>query len=254
VGSLGGLFRSPAGRSADQRYKELRAAWRERAFSQFRRPALALGGVLFLLTLVRQGAGDLDWWVGFLFGTLVATYGALWDSPPHHIEQWRQGAEGERRTAKALRKLRRRGWHVVHDLADGRANRDHVVVGPGGVFLLDTKSPGGRVTVKGDVWHVDRPGNPHAAYAQRDLANRVRRAAIRLKQDIERATDQSGLWVNAVVVVWGTFDQRIVEGDNITFVHGDELASWLGGRPVKYQPPKIEALGAALSVAARAAA
>jgi len=185
----------------------------------------------------------------------VATFAYLWDAAPHHIEQWREGAEGERRTAKELRKLGKKGWRVVHDLADGRGNRDHVVVGPGGLFLLDTKSPGGPAKVMRDgAWHVDRVDNPHASYTRKDLADQVKRAAIRLKQDIERDTDQRGLWVNAVVVVWGTFDQRVVEGDRIFFVHGEELASWLERRPVVQKPAKTEAIAAALSVAPRAPA
>src|SRR5262249_31966549 len=39
-----------------------------------------------------------------------------------------------RRAAKELRKLRREGWHVRHDLDDAYGNLDHVLVGPSGCF------------------------------------------------------------------------------------------------------------------------
>jgi hypothetical protein len=246
-------LRSRAGRSADERYKELRNAWRERVVGRYDKPALGAATVLLGWSAVR--GYDLDWTLGFLSGTLLVFWGWVRESPPHHIEQWRTGAEAERRTAKVLRKLRRKGWKAVHDLADGKGNLDHVVVGPGGLFLLDTKAYGGRVTVDGnDVVHVQRVDNPDNGYPQPKTAEKARKAAIRLKNEIERSTGQRGLWVNAVIVVWSPFEQRIVDGDRIAFVHGEELAGWLESRPAIQQQAKTEALAAALSVAATASA
>jgi hypothetical protein len=53
---------------------------------------------------------------------------------------WRRGAAGERRTARLLAPLERRGWAVLHDLAisGSKANIDHLVIGPGGV-VIDSK-------------------------------------------------------------------------------------------------------------------
>jgi hypothetical protein len=247
------MFRHGAGRSADSRYRELRHAWRERALGPIRRPMLGAAGVLLIVGMVR--GLDIDWWLGFGFGTLLVTYVALRESMPDHIEQWRRGAEGERRTAKELRQLKKSGWQVIHDLADGKGNRDHVVVGPGGIFLLDTKSLTGRVRIADrDTVCVERIDNPHASYRQKDMADRVRLAAIRLKKDIERSTDQRGLWVNAVIVLWSPFEQRVVKGNHIDFVHGDELVKWLESRPVVQGEAKTAAIAAALSVADRAGA
>ena len=54
---------------------------------------------------------------------------------------WRLGAVGERRTARLLDPLERQGWAVLHDLAlpGSRANLDHLVIGHGGVFVIDSK-------------------------------------------------------------------------------------------------------------------
>jgi Nuclease-related domain len=40
-----------------------------------------------------------------------------------------------------LAALERQGWAVLHDLAvpRSRANIDHLVIGPGGVFVIDSK-------------------------------------------------------------------------------------------------------------------
>jgi Nuclease-related domain len=54
---------------------------------------------------------------------------------------WRHGAQGERRTARLLAPLERRGFQVFHDLAvpGSPANVDHLVVGPTGVYVIDSK-------------------------------------------------------------------------------------------------------------------
>ncbi|HUB36190.1 MAG TPA: nuclease-related domain-containing protein, partial [Solirubrobacteraceae bacterium] len=53
---------------------------------------------------------------------------------------WGLGAEGERRTERALRPLVRSGWSIVHDVEARYGNYDHIAVGPAGVFLLETKN------------------------------------------------------------------------------------------------------------------
>jgi hypothetical protein len=70
---------------------------------------------------------------------------------------WRRGASGERRTARLLTPLERHGWAVLHDLAipGTAANIDHLVIGPGGVLVIDSKSYRGRLSLDsyGMVWH-----------------------------------------------------------------------------------------------------
>lgn len=68
-------------------------------------------------------------------------------------ELWERGAEGEVEVARALESLPE-GWVVLHDLAwpgRPRANLDHVVIGPGGVFVVDAKNWSGRVEVRDQV-------------------------------------------------------------------------------------------------------
>lgn len=60
-------------------------------------------------------------------------------------------AFSEPRTALALRPLEDRGWRVLHDRrwpGSTRANVDHVVVGPPGVMVIDTKHWAGPVELR----------------------------------------------------------------------------------------------------------
>ena len=59
--------------------------------------------------------------------------------------RWDRGADAERETARLLRRLRWRGWRILHDRrlpGHGRANLDHVLVSPCGTALVivDTKA------------------------------------------------------------------------------------------------------------------
>jgi hypothetical protein len=62
--------------------------------------------------------------------------------------RWLRGAEGEEAVGAVLESLTADGWHVIHDVSFGRGNIDHVVVGPGGVFAVETKSHAGRISLE----------------------------------------------------------------------------------------------------------
>lgn len=71
-------------------------------------------------------------------------------------EAWRIGAEGEERLGLALDALEDHGYHVFHDLGIPRskANIDHLVIGPTGVFVIDSKNYSGTLTwSKNTLWH-----------------------------------------------------------------------------------------------------
>jgi len=64
---------------------------------------------------------------------------------------WRVGAAAEEKVgAKLETKLGSRGWRVLHSIPVGEkgADIDHLLIGPGGVFTINTKShPGKSITV-----------------------------------------------------------------------------------------------------------
>jgi hypothetical protein len=103
---------------------------------------------------------------GLVLGGLaaVAAGWGLWFRPSPDVIAWRRGAAGERRTARLLDPLERHGWAVLHDLAvpGSRANIDHLVIGPGGVFVIDSKHYRGRLQLDGSgrLWHGRYPLSP----------------------------------------------------------------------------------------------
>lgn len=73
-------------------------------------------------------------WLRFLGGRFKRDHGS-----------WARGAEGEEIVGGILESLVGDGWQVIHDVSFGRGNIDHIVVGPGGLFTVETKSRRGRL-------------------------------------------------------------------------------------------------------------
>jgi hypothetical protein len=73
---------------------------------------------------------------------------------PHSTVAWAYGANGESALGKQLDTLRSEGIAVLHDrrIPGSKANVDHVVIAPAGVFVIDAKN------YKGQVERVDRGG------------------------------------------------------------------------------------------------
>jgi hypothetical protein len=86
---------------------------------------------------------------------------------------WRVGAEGEEIVAGQLEKLVKRGWTVVHDVPVGErgSNIDHVLVGPGGVFTVNSKyHVGKKVWVAGETVMVAGHRQPYVRNARHEAA------------------------------------------------------------------------------------
>jgi hypothetical protein len=69
---------------------------------------------------------------------------------PQSTRAWERGSAGESKLAQSLAKLDRDGVIVLHDrrAPASRANIDHLVVCPSGVFVVDAKPYAGEVRVK----------------------------------------------------------------------------------------------------------
>jgi hypothetical protein len=222
------------GGSAQARWRRLRAAeWAAWTRTLPWRVAVSLGigaagGVLGSLLAPRLGPI-----VGGL--AAVAAGWGLRFRPSLDAVAWRRGAEGERRTARLLDPLERHGWAVLHDLAvpGSRANIDHLVIGPGGVFVIDSKHYRGRLQLDGSgrLWHGRYPLAPalHAVSFEADQAAQV-------------LTD-SDVVVVPIMAVHGTqISQGKVVMDGVPVVAARRLPSMLRQLPAVLGPERVAVL------------
>jgi hypothetical protein len=173
-------------------------------------------------------------WLGLVLGGLaavVAGWGLRFRPSPDAVA-WRRGATGERRTARLLEPLEQHGWAVLHDLAipGSQANIDHLVIGPGGVFAIDSKQYRGRLQLDavGKLWHGRYP-----------LAPAVRAASWGADQAAQVLPDP-GMAVVPIVAVHGAqvpWGKVVIDG--VPVVSARRLPSMLGQLPVVLGPERV---------------
>lgn len=102
---------------------------------------------------------------------------------PTYERNWRVGAEGEEKVGARLEKLRKQGWFALHAIPIGEhgSDIDHVVIGPGGVFCINTKTHLGKnVWVGGNTVMVSGHRQPYvrnSRFEGRRTADLLTRAA-----------------------------------------------------------------------------
>jgi len=105
-------------------------------------------------------------------------------------ERLRRGIRGEEAVAEALAGLPSSYW-VLHGVSTGHGDVDHVVIGPTGVFALETKAWEGKFyRSRGQLYCNGKPAE-HVLRQARGAAGQVREVLL------EAGIDE---WVEAVVV------------------------------------------------------
>jgi hypothetical protein len=233
------------GGSAQARWRRLRAAeWAAWTRTMPWRVAATLGIGITGMVLGRLVALRFALVVGALVA-VAAGWGLRFRPSPDAIA-WRRGAVGERHSARILAGLERQGWAVLHDLAvpGSRANLDHLVIGPGGVFVVDSKQYRGRLQVDptGRLWHGRYPLAP----TLRAVSFEADRAAQVL------ADPQVVVPIVAVHGLQVPWDEVVIDG--VPVVPARRLPSMLRALPVVLAPERVADLADRARVRFRAAA
>jgi hypothetical protein len=211
------------------RFEALYGEWKRRArLFVLLTCAGLLAYVLVISLAVPRATSDVFFLV---LGGCAVFWLAVIPYPPWWIEKWRQGYEGERRTAKALRPLEAQGWLVRHGLKARYGDTDHIVVGPPGVFLLESKSWTGLCVIENGHVVIERGDNTKERWtADGAMVRSVTARSAELRKLVnKRVLIPAG---PGIVVLWCDFPQGCVDLDGVTFVHGDRVYEWLADLPV----------------------
>jgi len=125
----------PAGYSLQRKLEDLNDAFNSWFIGTFLCSLLAVGGFSSTPT---DTVGRIIFLVIFGLGAAGCTVMA-WRRL-RDIRSYRMGLLGEQAMAEQLQRLLPLGYQVFHDVpGDGKWNVDHVIVGPAGVFAIETK-------------------------------------------------------------------------------------------------------------------
>jgi len=173
---------------------------------------------------------DLAWGFALLAAALAYCGWSLMKGL-RHAERFFKGARGEERVAGILKSLPD-AYHVFNDFLAGGKHVDHVVVGPAGVFAVETKYWKGSVTVEDG--HVLLDGQ---------LPDRDPLAQARKEAQLVKATLAAAGWSGSVTPVLAfasdTFCQHSAELQGAVVINSCELASGFSTERVVIPPAEL---------------
>jgi hypothetical protein len=146
------------------------------------------------------------------------------------VERHDRGATGEEQVGDLLDSLDGDGWHVIHDASLGRGNVDHILMGPAGVFTVETKSHPGPIRV----------GRVHGATLSQAQAQR---------KAIERVTDVP---VEPLIVFSRAWvDKPLARRKGVRVTPARMLPGYLERRPTTLTQEQVEQARARVAAALR---
>jgi hypothetical protein len=127
-------------------------------------------------------------------GAVLKMFGPLIDKSVKEERRAVRGAKGEELIAQILSELGDDDFAIFHDLACPYGNIDHLVLSKeSGLFLIETKAHGGRVSiVNGEIIVNQRK-------PEKDFIGQVLSNTVWLKQQLE-ARLPTKVWVNSILV------------------------------------------------------
>jgi len=148
---------------------------------------------------------------------------------------WRRGADGEEEVAKQLNKLGD-SWRILHGVPVGSngTDIDHVLIGPAGVFTLNTKNHlGKRVTVYEYVIYVSGTKQPYLAKS---------RAEGKRSSKILSGACGFEVTVNPMIVIMAS--EIVFKGspNDVKVIGRREVAEWIGRQNPRLSPEQVESI------------
>ncbi len=145
---------------------------------------------------------------------------------------YRLGFDGERQTGQHLIPLIADGYWVFHDLpcedANGRPfNIDHVVVGPTGIFAIETKTRSKQTEHK---VNYDGKQLHFPDFSESDSLTQIKANASTLSKELQRRTGES-LKVLPILTLPGWWINRQVKDAEVAVLNSKEIRRHINSAP-----------------------
>lgn len=170
----------------------------------------------------------------------------VWKTRPR-AHALKLGIEGEKAVGQFLERLRESGYQVFHDLIGTGFNVDHVVIGPAGVFTIETKTwskpARGDAKIMFDGEQITTAGRA----PERNPVIQARAQSSWLKALLSESTGRN-FDVFPVVVFPGWFIEQSNDClRNIWVLEPKALVKFLANAPQKLEPDEVKLVSFHLS-------
>jgi len=160
------------------------------------------------------------------------------------------GIQGEQRVGEGLDNLKPHGYRVFHDIQGDKFNIDHVVVGPTGVFVIETKTRSKPTGRKAKVKYDGRRVLVDGMAPDRDPIKQVRAVSDYIRGIIHR-TDLNPP-IRPVVVFPGWWvPERQSRKSQVWVLNEQRLIGWLKEEAESLSPDEVTRIATLLEDASR---
>ena len=135
-------------------------------------------------------------------------------------------------------------------------NIDHIILGPNGIFVIESKNYDGKIICNGDEWHrhyeggltISMRGRPYwklpKDYDIGSLSKQVKRNAIKLKQFIQK-TFKKTIWVKGIVVFTNPNAKLELNNPTVPVSKVEELYNFIKNKKsgIKFSSKELESMG-----------
>ncbi len=167
----------------------------------------------------------------------------------HHV-LWGSGAVGEKGVTKTLSQLDD-SYFLINGVVipPNRGDTDHIVVGPNGVFVIESKNYGGEVECVGDLWlryKIGRGGNKYTIPVG-SPSRQVKRNAKVLKDFILKHEKEifggkaPHIWIQSILVFTNNHIHMSLKKPTVDIMKVEALAAYIKNKPASFRLDELQA-------------
>jgi hypothetical protein len=168
------------------------------------------------------------------------------------IRQLRQGRDGERIVAEVLDTIREEGFRVFHDIIGPNFNVDHLLVGPRGIYVIETKTIKKPHSPNATIWYDGETVSLAGLTPERDP---IKQASALAKWIADLVQESSGKSypVRPVVLYPGWYVERLKNLSPYVWVLNPKaLPAFIQNEPVAVEDDEVAVIAFHLSRYVRA--
>lgn len=237
------------GQSLDERISELRDQYTDLLLLPFCLTVLAFSEWWHWMSAVPPNP-----WILTLAALLSVAYAFKKGYPiVAMIRNLRFGRDGERSVGQMLERFREKGYEIFHDIPAADFNIDHAIVGPAGIFTIETKMrskpvPGAKVFYDGNTLRIGETPMHNEPLVQA-------RAQAKWLTDLLNDGRQPIFSVRPVVVFPDWYIERTarLRKNDVWVLNPKALDRFLDNEPVALSADLIESASHTLSLYCRTA-
>lgn len=232
----------PPGQSLRLRIEEISNTLDETLLVVTLVPSLT-GGVILSRGLL-SGRGLETFWIwvgGILWVCFTAYYVGKIFKLLSKRRDLRLGLDGEMTTAEELNQLMRYGYYVFHDFPADRFNIDHIIIGPAGVFAVETKtrSKGIMRGKQGAMVIFENSQLKFPNFEESESIRQVKDESKWLTQFLGKSVGKP-VTVKPILAIPGWFVERRTKDPSIMVINPKEVAKHVTSNTIVFDEQTIE--------------